>query len=123
MKTYSQIEVASYVSDLIFTLLFVFKNIVHPQSLLDWLRPMLMDDDQRAMLLHEEPLYVAADFLEVNRFAPEFREIEAAYLRFRNEYLTSSISDSKHQMDSSPREFLNMHDNPTPDYHRHSAGY
>jgi hypothetical protein len=110
MKMDSQIEIASYVADLIFTLLFVFEKIVHPDALLEWLQPMLMDGDQRAMLLHEEPCYVAADFLEIDRFAPAFRGTERKYLRFRSEFLHQSPSAPAPQLEATLQELLATRD-------------
>jgi hypothetical protein len=106
MKTDAQIEITIYMGDLLFTLLFVFEKIVHPETLVEWLQPMLMDDDQRAMLLHEEPLYVAADFLEIDRLKANFREIERKYLEFRNSFLFNQTSAPSPQLEATLRELL-----------------
>jgi hypothetical protein len=88
MTTADDLDYVSYISDLVYTLLFVFQRIIPTDMLLQWLRPMITDDDQRAMLIHEEPLYVAADFLGIDRHSPSFHQYETHYLKFRTEFLS-----------------------------------
>jgi hypothetical protein len=120
MKTDAQIEIASYMGDLLFTLLFVFEKIVHPEILIKWLQPMLMDDDQRAMLLHEEPLYVAADFLEIDRLRTNFREIERKYLEFRNSFLFNQTLRPSPQLEATLRESLSRNLSKSNIHYLHS---
>jgi hypothetical protein len=74
---------ASYVNDLTYTISYFFQKPQRPEALIEWLRPMASDEDSRAQLMHEEPLYVAADFLGIDRLAPSFSEVEEKYQQFR----------------------------------------
>jgi hypothetical protein len=87
MKKANDLEFPAYVADLVYTILFVFQRIVPPDALIEWLRPMVIDEEQRALLMHEEPLYVAADFLRINRASPNFSQYETEYLHFRKNSL------------------------------------
>ncbi len=62
------LEFASYVNDVAYTIFVFFKTPVHPQTLIEWLKPLSYDADSRAQLMHEEPLHIAADFLGIDRF-------------------------------------------------------
>jgi hypothetical protein len=83
---------ASYVNDLTYTIFYFFRKRQRPDALIEWLRPMASDEDSLAQLMHEEPLYVAADFLGIDRLAPSFSEIEEKYQRFRATLLYPSHS-------------------------------
>lgn len=83
---------ASYVNDLTYTIWFFFQKPQRPDALIEWLRPMASDEDGRAQLMHEEPLYVAADFLGIDRLAPSFSETEEKYQQFRAKFLYPSRS-------------------------------
>jgi len=92
MPSADPLAFASYVNDLAYTILIFFKQPTPPDKLMEWLRPMVSDEDNRALLMHEEPLYVAADFLGIDRLAPEFRATEEKYQVFRASVLYPSRS-------------------------------
>jgi hypothetical protein len=87
MKSTVEIDVAEYVADLVYTLIFVFHRVVPSEAVIGWLRPMVTNHDQRVNLLQEEPLYVAADFLNIDRLSPSFRNYEKNYFKFRTQIL------------------------------------
>lgn len=87
MNNSEALAFASYVNDLTYTIFYVFGRVERPNALMDWLRPMAIDDKSRALLMHEEPLYVAADFLGIDRLAPSFKEYEDKYQQFRSHFL------------------------------------
>jgi hypothetical protein len=88
------LEFASYINDVVLTILVFFQKPVHPQGLFEWLKPMASDEESRALLMHEEPLYIAADFLGIDRFSPNFRVTEQAYEQFRARLLYPSRAQS-----------------------------
>jgi hypothetical protein len=90
MKSSVEIDVAEYVGDLIYTLIFVFNRVVASEAVIEWLRPMVSTRDQREALLQEEPVYVAADFLGIDRLSSSFRVFEQKYLKFRSYILAAS---------------------------------
>jgi hypothetical protein len=87
MKSTVEIDVAQYVADLVYTLIFIFHRVVPSEAVIEWMRPMVTNHDQRAILLQEEPLYVAADFLKIDRLSPSFRNYEKIYFKFRSQIL------------------------------------
>ena len=87
MKTVNDLELPAYVADLVYTIVFVFRRIIPLDMLMQWLEPMLMDEEQCALLMHEEPIYVAADFLGIDRQSPSFSHYEMEYLDFRANFL------------------------------------
>ena len=87
MKTANDLELPAYVADLIYTIVFVFQRIIPPDMLMQWLQPMVTDEDRCALLMHEEPIYVAADFLGIDRQSPNFSQYEKEYLKFRTNFL------------------------------------
>jgi len=91
MRSAGLVEFGTFINDLAFTMLFVFEQKIAPYDMMKWLAPMLVDENQRTMLMHEEPLYVAADFLKINRYAEEFKVYEERYLQFRREFLRNRI--------------------------------
>jgi hypothetical protein len=115
------LDYPAYVCDLLYTLIFVFQKIIPTDTLLQWLRPMIMDDDQRSMLMHEEPVYVAADFLGVNRNSVEFRQFESQYFEFQKNFLSGQNPALTHSMERTLNRLLlkaNMHSRsvqPSPD--------
>jgi len=100
MMTTDPLAFASYVNDLTYTIFYFFQKPQRPEALIEWLRPMASDEDSRAQLMHEEPLYVAADFLGIDRFSPSFDEIEENYQQFRTTLLYPS---RKHDSSSTSR--------------------
>ena len=90
MMTTDPLAFASYVNDLTYTIFYFLQKPQRPEALIEWLRPMASDEDSRAQLMHEEPLYVAADFLGIDRFSPSFGEIEENYQQFRTTLLYPS---------------------------------
>jgi hypothetical protein len=87
MNTVNHLELPAYVADLVYTIVFVFQRVIPPDMLMQWLEPMLMDEEQCALLMHEEPVYVAADFLGIDRQSPSFSHYEMEYLNFRANFL------------------------------------
>jgi hypothetical protein len=80
----------SFVNDVVRTCSFVFDKLLLPGSVMEWVRPLASDEAGRALLMHEEPLYIAADFLGIDRFAPSFDHFEAKYREFRARVLYPS---------------------------------
>ena len=67
MRASDPLAFTSYVNDLTYTIVVFFQRPFQPEKLIEWLRPIASDEDGQALLMHEEPLYVAADFLGINR--------------------------------------------------------
>jgi hypothetical protein len=87
MNDTNDLEFAAYVAHLISTIIYVFHRSIPPDALIEWLRPMVTDRDQCELLMHEQPLYVAADFLAIDRDSPDFGQYETAYLNLRANFL------------------------------------
>jgi hypothetical protein len=88
MTAAGPLEFAAFVNDIVYTIIFIFgKPPPNPGDLIEWLRPMCEDEDRRATLMHEEPLYIAADFVGIDRLSPAFRPYEDKYLQFRAGFL------------------------------------
>jgi hypothetical protein len=90
MRTSDSLAFASYVNDLTYTIIFFFQQPLRSDALIEWLRPIASDEDSQALLMHEEPLYVAADFLGINRLSDTFASIEEKYQEFRAKMLYPS---------------------------------
>jgi hypothetical protein len=115
MRTSRELELATYVGDLIYTIVFVFNRLVSTSRVSEWLAPMVASNDRRSALLQEEPLYVAADFLQVDRFSKEFTSMEYKYLRFRREILSRSYPRDLTTFDIFVRSYINR-----PRLHAHN---
>jgi hypothetical protein len=83
MKTTEPLVFARYFYTLTYTIMFFFQRPLNPETLIEWLQPLVSDQEDRALLMHEEPLYVAADFLGIDRLSPKFRETEQKYQQFK----------------------------------------
>jgi hypothetical protein len=79
-----------FVNDVLYTGLFVFERVVPPDNVIEWLRPLASDEASRALLMHEEPLYIAADLLGIDRFAASFVPFAGKYQEFRARFLYPS---------------------------------
>ncbi len=57
-----------YMNDLILTITKFFNgSVLEPRNLGGWLQPLLTREGGAARLMHQEPLYTAADFLGIDR--------------------------------------------------------
>jgi hypothetical protein len=83
MKIDESMEVMEHLIDVLYTLDEVFGQKVIPGDLIRWARPAISNEGRRTLFLHEDPLYVAASFLNLDSLAPEFRDVEKRYFELR----------------------------------------
>src|SRR5271170_7730681 len=83
----SRLELAHLALEMCLIAQGVFGWSVDPKKIIAWLEPITNDDDSVADLLHDEPLYVTADMLGIDRSKPEFRRYESIYQQFRSKVL------------------------------------
>lgn len=95
MRDTKSMAFARFVMQIFETIQIVFERKVDANELMQWLLPIASNSNSLTLLMHDEPLYVAADFLGIDRFSSDFEEIEQKYIHTYSKYLDTNLQDGR----------------------------